>query len=302
MMPRFDPAINRLMAAHGGVIGRAHLLERGISASAIGRRVSTGELRPVYPGVYRHASTPLSPEVRLRALVLRIGPDAVIAGRWAAWWHGFTRVATGPVEVVVPPKRWPARLTGVEVHRRVLDPADLAAVRRLQVTGRARTVVDCAIFDDAEDIRDAALQRGTSIWSLDGAVERLGAGRGVIAARRLIDGARGGGESRPERALLQALRVRGGETWTTGTRITVGPGEEFRLDLAIEEIRLGIEVDGWAVHSQADKYHQDRARQNRLTVAGWTILRYTPRHLRDDLDGVVDEILGFAAALRRKAG
>lgn len=301
-MPRFDPAMQRLMAARGGVIGRAELLDLGISRSAIGRRVSAGELRPVYPGVYRQASTALSPEVRLRALALRIGPDAVIAGRWAAWWHGFARAATGCIEVIVPPTRWPARLPGVEVRRRSLDPADLVAVRRLRVTGPARTVLDCAAFDDAEDIRDAALQRGMSTWSLDRAVERLGPARGVTAARRLADGARGGGESGPERLLLKALRVRGSENWTAGVRVQVAPSQEFRVDLAIEDIRLGIEVDGWTVHSQADRYHSDRARQNLLTVAGWTILRYTPRHLRDDLDGVVDEILDLVAARRRAAG
>lgn len=297
----FDPAMQGLMAAHGGVVGRAELLELGISPAAIGRRVSAGELRPVYPGVYRHASTALSAEVRLRALALRIGPDAVIAGRWAAWWHGFTRAATGPIEVIVPPARWPARLPGVKVHRRSIDSADLLTVRRLRVTGRARTVLDCARFDDAEDIRDAALQRGTSTWSLDRASERLGGARGVRAARRLVNGARGGGESGPERFLLRALRLRSAEIWTSGVSVQIGLGQVFRLDLAIQDIRLGIEVDGWTVHSQADRFHADRARQNLLTVAGWTILRYTPRQLRDDPDGVVDEILGFVAALRRDA-
>jgi very-short-patch-repair endonuclease len=298
-MPMFDPAVHRVMAAHGGVISRAQLLELDLSSSAIGRRVSSGELRPVFPGVYRHASTTLSPEVRLRALALRLGPEAVIAGRWAAWWHGLAKVACGPICVIVPPNRWPPRLVNVEVSRRALDPADLTVVRRLRVTGRARTVIDCAVLDDAEDIRDAALQRGTSIWSLDRALERLGTGRGVAGARRLVDGARGGGESHPERALLRALHARGEEAWVAAVRVRVGPGEDFWVDLAIEDIRLGIEVDGWTVHSQAEKYHSDRGRQNTLIISGWTILRYTPRHIRDDLDGVVDEILGFAATLRR---
>ena len=50
---------------------------------------------------------------------------------------------------------------------------------------------------------------------------------------------------------------------------------------------------------RAEAFHTDRDRQNTLTLAGWTVLRYTPRRLRDDVDGAVAEILAMAAALRR---
>lgn len=43
--------------------------------------------------------------------------------------------------------------------------------------------------------------------------------------------------------------------------------------------------------------HTDRDRQNVLVAAGWTVLRYTPRHLRDDLPGVVAEIVAVQARL-----
>jgi len=298
-MPTFDPAVQRILAAHGGVISRAELIERGLSSSAIARRVSSGELKPVVPGVYRPATTPLTSELRLRATSLRLGSAAVVAGRSAAWWHGLTKIESNPIVVILPPRRGHSRWRGVKVVRTHLDPADRMTVRGLAVTGRARTVLDCAASTDAEDIRDIALQRGTTIFSLDRALERLGPGRGVVTARRLIDRARAGGVSSPERLALHALLRNGAEQWTAGFRVPLGPAEEYWLDLVIEDLQLCVEVDGWKVHSQAEAFHTDRDRQNVLALAGWTFLRYTPRRLRSDLDGSVAEILAMAANLRQ---
>ncbi|WP_395728781.1 DUF559 domain-containing protein [Nakamurella sp.] len=298
-MSSFDPAVQRLLVVHGGVISRRELLELRVSASAIARRVTAGDIVPVLPGIYRPATTPLTPELRLRAVVLRLGPDAVIAGRSAAWWHGLTTTNAARVVVILPPRRGHERSGGVQVVRTRLDRADRTVVRGLPVTHRARTVLDSAGESDAEEIRDAALQRGTSIWSLERALDRRGSGRGVAAARRLLLAAKDGGVSPPERLALHALLRDGRERWTAGVRVRVGAEQGYWLDLAVEDIKLCVEVDGWTVHSQAEAYHSDRERQNALALAGWTVLRYTPRQLRDDLDGAVEEILEMSATLRR---
>ena len=115
-------------------------------------------------------------------------------------------------------------------------------------------------------------------------MERYGPGRGAVNARRLVDLARAGGVSSPERLTLHALLRNGTERWKAGFRVQLGPA---------------VEVDGWKVHSRAEAFHTDRDRQNVLALAGWTVLRYTPRRLRNDVDGVVAEVLAMAAALRR---
>ena len=48
-----------------------------------------------------------------------------------------------------------------------------------------------------------------------------------------------------------------------------------RVDFAYPELRLTIEVDGFAAHSTVDAFGRDRARQNALVAAGWTVLRFT---------------------------
>lgn len=290
-----DQALREALAAQKGIVSRAQLLAVGLSASSIARRVTAGELCVVVPGVYRSATSMLTPELRLRATALRL-PDLVIIGRWAAWWHDIAGPPHGSMTIIVPPggsrPSWP----GLTVLRRRLDRADRMIVRGLPVTTRARTVLDCAGGAEAEDIRDRALQRGTTILSLEAALERMRPGHGSTAARRLVEPIRKGGVSPPERDLRRTLTRASDSRWRCGLWVWAA-GRECWLDLAVEDIRLAVEVDGWTVHSRGEAYHDDRRRGNMLVKAGWTVLRYTPRQLRDDMPRVIAEIRSVEAQL-----
>lgn len=205
-------AMRMLASNNGGVVSRAQLLGLGVSGSAVGRLLASGELCPVVPGIYRPAVVALTPVVRLRAVVLRCGPNCTVTGSWAAWWHGLVATARGPIRVLIPPggyrPQWPELLAA----RRPLLADDRMVIRKVPVTTRARTVLECALLPDAEDIRDAALQLGTTVASLERALERLAPGNGTAAARPLVSAARTGGVSRPERDLLARLRASSGSS------------------------------------------------------------------------------------------
>lgn len=282
-------ALRELFSRNGWVAARADLLALGMSSAAIGRRVSTGDWCTVVPGVYRSAHIPHSAEMQLRATVLRLGPDAVVAGRWAAWWYGLTTIPADPVRIHLPASASRPRWKGVSVTRRPLPYEDRTLYRGLVLTSRARTVIDCARDADGGAICDQALQRGTTVPSLQAALDRLSPGTGSAAARVLLRPLREGGVSHPERRLIRALRSAGLESWRAGVHTDTAAGR-FWLDLAIVELRLAVEVDGWTVHSRAEAFHTDRERQNALVRAGWTVLRYTPRRLQADLDAVVEEL------------
>lgn len=47
------------------------------------------------------------------------------------------------------------------------------------------------------------------------------------------------------------------------------------MDIAFPRERLGIEIDGYAVHSAPATFQADRARGNDLLLAGWRILHFT---------------------------
>jgi very-short-patch-repair endonuclease len=64
----------------------------------------------------------------------------------------------------------------------------------------------------------------------------------------------------------------------------------MKIDAVWPEHRLAVELDGWAYHHDRAAFEEDRARSARLTVAGWTHVRFThaqvverPRQIADTL-------------------
>ena len=51
--------------------------------------------------------------------------------------------------------------------------------------------------------------------------------------------------------------------------------EGSEVDFAWRDVRLVVEVDGYAYHRSPRAFEDDRARDVTLTVAGWTVLRFT---------------------------
>jgi len=50
-------------------------------------------------------------------------------------------------------------------------------------------------------------------------------------------------------------------------------------DVVFDRMKLVLEVDGLAYHTTPERFERDRRRQNRLVLAGWTVLRFTWRDI-----------------------
>lgn len=69
------------------------------------------------------------------------------------------------------------------------------------------------------------------------------------------------------------------------------PGRKYRVDIAVPESMLAIEVDGWEWHGKhKGDFQRDRERQNLLTIHGWRILRFTAKDIRQDLAGCIEMV------------
>ena len=91
------------------------------------------------------------------------------------------------------------------------------------------------------------------------------------------------------------LRRAGITGWVANLSVVVG-GRRYELDIALPEIRLAIEIDGYAYHSGDEQFQRDRTRQNALIAAGWRILRFTWADINDRPDYVVAQIRRLLAA------
>jgi predicted transcriptional regulator of viral defense system len=121
------------------------LLELGLSARQIERRIAKGRLHPIWRGVYAVGRPQLGPLGRWMAAVLACGPTAVLShGSAAALW-GFGAEPPGRIEVSLPSSA-PRRRSGILVHRRAaLTPEELTIHEGIPVANPIRTLVDEAI-------------------------------------------------------------------------------------------------------------------------------------------------------------
>jgi very-short-patch-repair endonuclease len=62
------------------------------------------------------------------------------------------------------------------------------------------------------------------------------------------------------------------------------------LDFRWSAARLVVETDGWGTHGTRAAFEADRARDRRLAVEGWRVIRVTHRQLRDDRDAVAADV------------
>jgi very-short-patch-repair endonuclease len=246
-----------------------------------------------------------------RLLAVCLTADAVASHRAAARVWGLDGVASLRPEITVPLGRV-VRLPGVRAHRsNRLGPEFVTVHRAIPVTTPARTLVDLSAVSPAPTVEkafDAALRNGlVTVAGVRACFDSLaGRGRRRVAHFRPVLEAREPGHSPGDSDLEVQVR-----RWLKKARLPT-PVAQFpvllsdrrcRIDLAYPELRIAIELDGWATHGSRRAFDQDRARGNGLELAGWTLLRFTSSSTRRDvvrtvqaaLDGAGDRTL-FATA------
>jgi very-short-patch-repair endonuclease len=275
-----------------GVITLAQARSAGLSHEAVRRRLRSGRWRRCARGVYFVDDRPFTDSARVRAAVYSYGELAAVSGLAAAWWHGLSKFAPDVVEVTVPRNSHGRSRDGSRVRRRDLDPSDVVVHRRIRVTALALTVVEAAIQRrGGVKLMDSALQRHLDLRELWRAHLRNKGRYGSPRARRLLQAASDGARSEAERLLVKLLRAASITGWKTNYR--VGP---YKVDVAFPELKIALETDGWAFHSDEEAFQHDRKRQNYLILQGWRVLRFTWLDLVEYPQRVIAEIRAAISA------
>jgi hypothetical protein len=206
--------------------------------------------------------------------------EAVTSHRTAAAIHGLPVAARadGLTEVTTTRRRSSARRLHVHALR-------LAAgeVQRLStdaaVTTAARTVVDCLAvlpFHEALDLWAwVSTRKVLDAAGLASAIEDRRCWDGTAQLRRLADVVRDGAVSGGEYRAHELLREAGIDGWRAGVPVYDGMGLIGVADILFEEARVVMEIDGFRAHGSRRVFVSDRRRQNRMSNAGYHVLRFT---------------------------
>jgi very-short-patch-repair endonuclease len=263
--------LDKHLRDHDGVLTLAQARRLGLSHDTVYRRVRDGRWRRCSRGVFFVDDRPFTDAARVRAAVWGYGDRSAASGLAAAWWLGMTRFAPDVVEVTVPRDSNGRTHPGSRVRRRDLLSADISEHKGLRVTAAPLTIVEAAVRrGGGPAIMDAALRSSVDLRVLWRAHLRNKGRYGSPAARRLLQAADDGARSEAERLLVRLLRQAGISGWRANY-----PVGGYKLDVAFPVPKIYIEVDGWAFHSDHNDFQQDRERQNRLTLMGWQVLRFT---------------------------
>jgi very-short-patch-repair endonuclease len=265
------------------VVSCRELEAAGIPRGSIRKRLATGRLYLIHPGVYAVGHPDITLRGLWRAAVLACGPGAVLSHRDAAHLWGIRESHRRPIDVTAPgrSRHVSERIT---VHRpRALDPRDVTCKDGIPVTIVPRTLLDCA-----EVLKPRQLRRA---WDESQRLDLFD--RETI--QELMDRSPGRHGLRPLGALMseyldaphtrEELEARFADMvrdFDLPRPIYNAALLGYEIDALYEEERIAIELDGFEFHGKSRAQHErDRVKQLDLQLAGYTVVRLTWRMLND---------------------
>lgn len=298
-----DTAVRELARVRDGVVSWDEAMAAGLTSRSIATRVARGSWFRLGRTIGVHEFHRPGDRSSAWTLHLHAGHRSLVSGPVAARLQGWDIPGSDHLIVSPLPVR-PIEGLPFRVLRRSIPPVPTRRPGLPPLVRRSDALADTLITRSprgARDLLDRALQqRWITADDLDRIVgERSGSGpRGLLRLRQMHARALSGSRSEAEQRLALLLRRCGGR-WRANFPIRDDRGRTLaEIDFADPDLRIAIEVDGRAFHSDHGAFERDRARQNLLVLRGWVVLRFTWERIVGDPDEVVDEIM---AAVRRAA-
>jgi hypothetical protein len=248
------------------------LLNAGVTARQITRRVRTGGLLREHRGVYRVGHRAPSVEATYLAAVLAAGEGALLSGRAAAHLLGLVKGPAPPPEVTARSQR---HIEGVRTHRsRRGERADATIFKGIPVTTVPRTLVDISSVLSVDALaracHEAGVRYGTTPKQVEAVLARRPNGAGTKKLRRVIRGDVQVTLSRLEARFLELLCNAG-----LPLPVTNRPAGGRRVDCRWPDHRLTVELDSYRFHNSRYSWEQDRRREREARARGDDFRRYT---------------------------
>jgi hypothetical protein len=302
-----DHALAALALEQWGAVAHYQLLALGFTADAITYRIETGRLHRVHLGVYAVGYARLTRKGHWMAAVLAYGPMAVLshfdaAALWEILRHSGSRIH------VTADRYTRNRRPGLIVHRpRRWEPEDHTVHERIPVTTIERTIVDLAAFLGYERLAqawDTAVRRELlDIKKIEEILARSNGRRGLKKVERLLI------ETRPILDTSRSDLERRGYMLFYAAPDIPNPSVNLwiaevaaEVDLTWPTHKVAVELDHeeWHAKTRAQR-ERDNARDARLQIADWKVLRVSDYRLQTDPDGILQDVSDMLKASARAA-
>jgi len=235
------------------------------------------------------------------AAVLTSGPDAVLSHWSAAALWMIRPNSRSVIDVTTPHKSrtW----NGVRRHHKALPPDEVTLEEGIPVTGPCRTAFDLAAtepLDVVENlIREMEYLELTDRLSLPDLIDRYPGRRGVrklaLALARLEEEPAGRKRSRLEERFSPFLRQQYLPLPRYNDWIILPNGKRYQVDCRWPGTNQIVELDGWQAHKTKSAFRDDRARDRRLTAAGYTVTHITWNQLDDEPEAIAADLRALLA-------
>jgi hypothetical protein len=276
-----DAAVAKVARPQHGLITTAQALDTGLTRAQIHHRRQAGRWTEIEPGLHLVAGVRFTWKTRVMAACLVTG--GVASHRSAAVLLDVIDLRPGRPEVTVSRRRRVHR-GEITVHQSTdLRPDDVIRIDGIPTTRPVRLAMDLGAtvsFPVYERSIDDLIARKQLRWEdmADHLCRLSRRGRnGLGPARALL--LERYGDDVPDSVLERAFRslVRGAGLPEPVGQLDVSDGSGFvaRVDFAYPDHRVVVELDGRRHHLHAEAFEADRAKRNRLQLAGWRVLVWT---------------------------
>jgi very-short-patch-repair endonuclease len=193
----------------------------------------------------------------------------------------------------------------VRLVRRAVPAEDRVVVDGVAVTKKAPAVLAAVATLDPDAgarLLDHVLQRrAVELEALERAHRRSTGRRGAARCAALLRLARGGARSQAERLAHRALSADGITGWCADREMWLPGYGPALLDLAFDELKVLVEIDGWAYHRDLRAFLRDTDRQNALVLQGWVVIRTNWYELTENPEQFLTHVRDALAARRRSS-
>jgi very-short-patch-repair endonuclease len=279
--PGADGLISSLAGGQHGLVSTRQLLRAGVGRGAIEHRVRAGRLIRVHRGTYAVGHVHQTRAVRWMAAVLACGDGAVLSHvAAAALWELRPSSAT-KTDVTVPGRAGRRARDRIVVHRSIVLPeSEVTTQRAIPVTTVARTLLDCAATLQTHALH-RAVERSEilELFDLTEVRRTLDRHPNHPGTKKLAAAIEIYREEEITRSDLEAILLALCDAHDLPRPLVNHIVEGEEVDFLWPDQRLVVEADGRSTHLTRQAFERDRAKDAKLTLAGYRVVRFTYRQI-----------------------